>query len=317
MKIGSNDEFQEIENLAVQQPSSFHGIQEWLVRQGVNGILPLRRLWPALDVDPRPRNGRLAIEVVSHCWNYSHLLEYQLGALAAHPPKEVDLTMTVYFSREDERTARLLKLASKERIEGVRWSWRELRPEHLFRRSIGRNHAALSTKADWIWFTDCDLLFEEGCLDALGGVLQGRTDPLVYPRIERLTSLLSDEAVASAEEPRLRPLGTDFEFADVPVTRAKGPLQITHGDVARTMGYCRDLAVYQRAEDSFAKCREDRAFRWLLGTQGTPLDLPGVARIRHLSKGRYSERGTEVAVRSSMRRLQERLRDLRGTSPSS
>jgi len=308
LKLGPKDDFQVVENLIVQHPSNFQGLQEWLVRQAVNGLLPLRRLWPTLGVEPRPRTGRLAIEVVSHCWNYSHLLECQLGALVAHPPKEVDLTMTVYFSREDERTARLLELASEKRIEGVTWCWRELSPEHLFRRSIGRNHAALSTSADWIWFTDCDLILEEGSLDALCEVLQGRTDSLVYPRIERLTSLLSDEAVASAKEPRLRPLKEEFEFTEVPVTRAKGPLQITHGDVARAMGYCRDLSVYQRPEKSFAKCREDRAFRWLLGTQGAPLDIPGVARIRHLSKGRYSERGTEVAVRSSMRRLQERLR---------
>lgn len=302
------DDFQVVEDLAVQPPSVLQGLQEWLVRQAVNGILPLRRLWPPLDVEPRPRSGRLSLEVVSHCWNYSHLLERQLGALVAHPPRNVDLTMTVYFSREDERTTRLLELASKERIEGVRWSWRELRPEHLFRRSIGRNHAALSTTADWIWFTDCDLVFEEGCLDALGGALQERTDPLVYPCIERLTSLLPDEAVASTEEPRLCPPGEELEFTEVPVTRAKGPLQITHGDVARAMGYCRDLAVYQRPEKSFAKCREDRAFRWLLGTQGTPLDISGVARIRHRSKGRYSGWGAGVAVRSSVRRLQEKLR---------
>ena len=123
--------------------------------------------------------------------------------------------------------------------------------------------------------------------------------------------------LSSSDEPRLCPPEEGLEFIEVPVTRAKGPLQITHGDVARAMGYCRDLAVHQRPEKNFAKCREDRAFRWLLGTQGTPLDIPGVARIRHISKDRYSDSDSEVAVRSSVRRLQERLRDLRRSSSPS
>jgi hypothetical protein len=95
---------------------------------------------------------------------------------------------------------------------------------------------------------------------------------------------------------------------EVPVTKAKGPLQITHGDVARGMGYCRDMAVYQRPEPAFAKCREDTAFRWLLGTQGTPIPFEGVSRLRHLSKGRYSGPASSSAVRRAVRRLQERLR---------
>ena len=292
----------------VREPSAWHGLQSELVRRAAGGLLHLRSLWPAMDVVPAAREGRLSVELVSHCWNYSHLLECQLGSLVAHPPTEVEVTMTVYFSREDARTGRLLEIAAAERVEGVTWSWRALPKELLFRRSIGRNHAALSTAADWIWFTDCDVLFGDGCLDGLGRALQGRRDPLVFPAVERLTSLLEDEALGGAAEPRLRQPEPGLEFVEVPVTKAKGPLQITHGDVARGMGYCRDMAVYQRPEPAFAKCREDTAFRWLLGTQGVPVEVPGVSRLRHLSKGRYTGTASGSLVRRTVRRVQDWLR---------
>lgn len=292
----------------VRERSAWHGLQSELVRRAAGGLLPLRSLWPAMDVVPAAREGRLSVELVSHCWNYSHLLECQLGSLVAHPPTEVAVTMTVYFSREDARTERLLKVAAAERVPGVTWSWRALPKELLFRRSIGRNHAALSTAADWIWFTDCDVLFGEGCLDGLGRALQGRRDPLVFPAVERLTSLLEDDVLKGETEPRLRQPDPSLDFVEVPVTKAKGPLQITHGDVARGMGYCRDLAVYQRPEPTFAKCREDTAFRWLLGTQGAPVDVPAVSRLRHLSKGRYTGTTSRSVLRRTVRQIQEWFR---------
>ena len=307
MTVGAGP-FEEVRGLAVAPPSALHGVQGWLVRQAVKGLLPLRGCWPAVDVRPEPRTGRLSIELVSHCWGYSHLLECQLGSLLANPPADVDLTMTVYFSAEDARTLELLELAAEREAPGVRWCFRELPKGQLFRRSIGRNDAALRTAADWVWFTDCDVLLTEGWLDRLAAALQGRTDPLVYPASERLTPLLPDEAVRGGDRPELRDVVDDLELADVAVTRAKGPLQITHGDVARAAGYCRDVAAYQREEPSFAKCHEDTAFRWLLGTQGVALDVPGLARIRHRSKGRYGDGSGRGAVRGGVRRLQERLR---------
>jgi len=292
-------------DLAVAAPSALHGVQGWLVRQAVKGWLPLRGFWPPAALRAAGREGRLSIELVSHCWNYSHLLECQLGSLVAAPPRSVDVTMTVYHSAEDRRTVDLLGLAGEQRVPGVTWNWRSLPREQLFRRSIGRNHAALVTGADWIWFTDCDVLFTEGALDGLGVALQGRTEPLVYPAVEHLTALLTDEAVRGEEAPALRDASAAFDFVEVPVTRAKGPLQITHGDVARANGYCRDISAYQRPETSFAKCHEDTAFRWLLGTPGVAIDVPGVARIRHRAKGRYGDAG---ALRGTVRRLQERVR---------
>ena len=176
MTVGAGP-FEEVRGLAVAPPSALHGVQGWLVRQAVKGLLPLRGCWPAVDVRPEPRTGRLSIELVSHCWGYSHLLECQLGSLLANPPADVDLTMTVYFSAEDARTLELLELAAEREAPGLRWCFRELPKGQLFRRSIGRNDAALRTAADWIWFTDCDVLFGPGCLDSLGS--QGLPDDSV------------------------------------------------------------------------------------------------------------------------------------------
>ena len=299
------DAFEDIHIETLAEPKPWHSVQAWLIRQASSGWLPLRGFWPAMEVDPEPKTGRLAIEVVSHCWQYSHLLECQVGSLVQNTPEEVDVTLTVYFSREDSRTTELLKLAAAETVPNVRWSWRALPKEQLFRRSIGRNHAALNTTADWIWFTDCDVLFGPGCLDSLSRSLQGATSPLVFPAVERLTTLLSEEELASGAEPSLRTPPSGVEFVDVPVSKAKGPLQITHGDVARAMGYCRDLDVYQKPEPAFAKCREDTAFRWLLGTQGEPVQVEQVSRLRHLQKGRYSGSSSNSRLRQAIRRLQD------------
>ena len=316
MSGGGSPAFQDVD-LPVAAPSGLHGLQRWLLRQAVKGLLPLRGFWPRYDLAPSPEpaagagGSRLSLELVSHCWGYAHLLEGQLGSLLANPPAPCDVTMTVYFSREDEGTVRLLDACAERVAPNVTWSFRAVAKERLFRRAIGRNHAALVTTADWIWFTDCDVLFGAGCLDGLAAALAGRTDVLVFPSVEMLTELLPDEELSGG---RGRGSGSaladptaDHEFVPVPVTKAKGPLQITHGDVARTVGYCRDLAAYQRPEPSFAKCHEDTAFRWLLGTPGTPVDVPGVSRIRHRSKGRYGD-AASGKVRGSVRRLQEKLR---------
>jgi len=87
--------------------------------------------------------------------------------------------------------------------------------------------------------------------------------------------------------------------------RAKGAFQVIHGDVARAIGYCNGLRVYQTPADHWCKCYEDRAFRWLVGTQGTPLEIDGVHQIRHIQKGRYKQDAVSARIRSKIRRMQE------------
>lgn len=256
------------------------------------------------------KTGRLKIEVVSHCWQYSHMLLYQLSSLVRYPPAQCDVIMTVYYSPEDTETVALLHFFAEQSVPGVRWNWRPFHRYALFRRAIGRNHAAKNTNADWIWFTDCDLIFHQGCLDGLTQLLQDRQDALVYPREERTTPLLTadDPLLATGEQVlEVRDIQPE-QFEAHLRTRATGPLQITHGDVARACGYCESIKVYQKPASRWSKAHEDRAFRWLLETQGLPLDVPGVYRIRHIEKGRYNPDSASSAIRQKTREVQSALR---------
>jgi hypothetical protein len=289
-------------------------------RFAASGVLPARWFEPGLPpVEARAaRTGRLSLEVVSHCWNYSHLLRYQLSSLVLFPPQDIDVTMTVFYCPEDAGTGRLLEFFSAQAVPTVRWNWRPLPREQLFRRAIGRNLAALATRADWVWFKDCDLMFREKCLDTLAELLQGRRDALVFPSEERCTDLLTGDS------PMLRPDTETGQVVDIDTThfvtyhrdRATGPLQIAHGDVCRAVGYCRNIGVYQTPVQSFAKCYEDRAFRWLLRSQGEPLPIGGVYRIRHVHKGRYTGSASGNRLRTWLRVMQSRARRRRAESKS-
>jgi len=261
--------------------------------------------------DRAARSGHLRLEVVSHCWNYAHFLVYQLSSLVLFPPKSLDVTMTVYYSPEDTKTEELLAFFGQQSVPGVTWNWQPLCKGELFRRGIGRNRAALATKADWVWFTDCDLMFRERCLDALAEALQGRQDALLFPEEELTTDLLAENNPmlrAGSTEPQV--LGIDTtSFTSRKITKATGPLQIAHGDVCRAVGYCRNIGLYQKPVESFAKCHEDRAFRWLLRSQGQPISVPDIYRIRHIAKGRYTGSETRNKFRTWLRVWQSRWRD--------
>lgn len=281
------------------------------LRFAAGGQVPARWFLPDLPA-PESRaakTGPLTIEIVSHCWNYAHFLVYQLSSLVKFPPTETQVTMTVYYCEEDTRTRALLDFFGAIEVPGVRWNWRPLPRQALFRRAIGRNEAALQTQADWIWFTDCDLMFREDCLERLAKLLQGRTDALVYPEVERCTSLLADEdPLLKIDLKHLQVMDVDTrQFEEFRRTRATGPLQITHGDVARACGYCNSLPYYQQPSETWCKAYEDRAFRWLLRTQGTPLPIPGVYRIRHVFKGRYTEGSSISTVRGNIRKLKSSM----------
>ena len=281
-------------------------------RFAAGGVLPAS--W-FRDVDPagvaRTRyTGRLSLEIVTHCWQYGHFLAYQLSSLVNHRTDKLDVTMTVYHAPEDESVLRVLRFFEDIDVPGVAWNWRSLPRELLFRRSIGRNLAARSTQADWIWFTDADIVFYESCLGTLAEVLQGRDDMLVHPRTILATTLLPEDHEIlglGRAAPAVREIPIEeFQPYNGLHDKAKGSFQITHGDVARNFGYCGSIGLYQRPAPRWRKTYEDRAFRWLLGTDGTPLDIPGVCQIRHAVKGRYREGSAAGRLRSLIRRSQDR-----------
>jgi hypothetical protein len=286
--------------------------EQTLLRIATTGIVPSR--WFLVPPEPSAlpaRTGTLDIEIVSHCWQYAHLLCYQLSSLVIHPPTRARVRMTVFHAREDERTRAMLEYFSGIAAPGISWNWQELPPTELFRRSIGRNRVARETQADWIWFSDCDIVFHRGCIDGLAGELQGRQDLMTYPKQERITPMLAeDDPVLAAERdrPRIADIDTSqFELATNP-PKAKGAYQIVHGDVARQCGYCAQIPLYQRPAPRWAKTYEDAAYRWLLDSDGAGIDVPGVHRIRHVHKGRYGDNRTATAVlRSSIRRAKDKV----------
>jgi len=289
----------------------FDKAQLYFFRKAASGWLPARwfeRRLPPLSKRAR-REGKLRIEVVSHCWGYAHLLVYQLSSLVLHPPKHCDVIMTVFYSEEDANTVELLKYFSEQKVPQVIWNWQPLHRFELFRRSIGRNKAALASDADWVWFTDCDLLFKENCLDSLNQQLQGSNESLVFPKEECTTTLLkADDPVLnlSIDDVTLCDIDTD-QFEIRTRDRATGPLQITHGDVARACGYCDALAVFQKPARHWRKTHEDRVFRWLLQSQGVGIVVDNVYRIRHVEKGRYKAHSISATVRQKVRQTQSAI----------
>lgn len=280
-----------------------------------SGWVPAR--WYEPDLPPisarQAKTGRLKLEIVSHCWNYAHFLVYQLSSLVRFPPSQMDVTVTVFYCPEDEKTRQLLLFFQQQDIPSITWNWRPLSRQKLFRRGIGRNLAALETRADWVWFTDCDLMFRENCLDQLANQLQGKQDALYFPEEERTTELLAEDnpmLQAGSGSPQVLDIETS-SFTVRKMSRATGPLQIAHGDVCRAVGYCRSIGLYQQPSETWCKAHEDRAFRWLVQSQGVPLPIPGVYRIRHVQKGRYSGTRTGKNLRSTVRRIQSWFRSKR------
>jgi hypothetical protein len=290
-----------------------NNIEETLVRIAMMGVVPGR--WFLKRPDPstiKAQSGVLSIEIVSHCWQYAHLLAYQLSSLVNFPPTRARVRMTVVHAEADTRTMALLQFFGGLAVPGVTWNWQPLPRTSLFRRSIGRSIAARSTAADWVWFTDCDIVFHRDCIDTLAGLLQGRRDFMVYPKEERVTAMLAETdpvLIAERDRPKVVDIDTGQFTLMANPPKAKGAYQIVHGDVARQVGYCEQLAVFRRPAARWAKTYEDAAFRWLLGTPGVGLDIPGVYRIRHVQKGRYGDNRTAAKVRGNIRRAKAGIRE--------
>jgi len=252
------------------------------------------------------KTGKLTLEIVSHCWQYSNMLTYQLSSFVNNPPEDMSVTVTVFYCEEDVDTKEALDFFSQHQVTNVSWNWQPLSRSKLFRRAIGRNMAALETKADWVWYTDCDIIFHKGCLDSLAKALQSKQGALYYPRQERTTPMLaeSDPMLRKGRKPQLVDIEAE-EFSLHSRDKAKGAFQIVHGDIARAIGYCDGMRAFQTEVNHWSKTYEDTAFRWLLQTRGEPIDVEGVYQIRHIVKGRYKQGSKISRLRSKIRRMQE------------
>ncbi|MCP4412402.1 MAG: glycosyltransferase family 2 protein [Gammaproteobacteria bacterium] len=262
---------------------------------------------PIPDMKDRAEKvGDLNLEIVSHCWQYSNMLTYQLSSFVNYPPTKVHLTVTVFYSTDDKKTHSVLDFFRQKSVSNITWNFQPLENEKLFRRGIGRNMAALETQADWIWFTDCDIIFHENCLDSLALQLQGSQEILYFPHHERTTEMLeeSDPMLSKNSKPQIVDIKVE-RFSLHSRDKAKGAFQIVHGDIARAIGYCKKIRIFQTRSDRWRKTYEDTAFRWLVASKGIPVDIDGVFQIRHIKKGRYTEESNVSRVRSKIRRMQE------------
>jgi len=293
----------------VKQDSLFSRTLELALRFAASGLVPGR--W---FINNRPkaselsaRSGHLKLEVVSHCWQYSHFLAYQLASIAKYPPTACSLHFTLFYSEQDHKTCELIKQYQQLELPNVSWNFQALPTPKLLRRAIGRNQAAKASSADWVWFTDCDVLFFENCLDSLAQQLQNCQQLLVFPRTLKATELLEADANLLTEQVDLNSDIRSTEFKLRHYKKATGPIQIVHGDVARQCGYCDSLSVYQRPKPVWVKTYEDRAFRWLLGTDGVPIEIDNLYLIRHVQKGRYQPKSRLSALRRMNRRIKAAL----------
>jgi hypothetical protein len=279
-----------------------------LFRFIVKPLLP--RAWFRDAIPPvserKAVSGLFDLEIVSHCWNYANTLSYQLSSYVNYPPTKLRLTATVFYAEEDLKTKAVLDFFAQQDVPNVTWNFQALSKGKLFRRGIGRNMAARSTKADWMWFTDCDIIFHKNCLDSLADQLQGKQEALYFPRSEYTTEMLKDDdpMLRKDAEPQLVDIETE-DFSSHTRDKAKGAFQIVHADVARAIGYCEKIRIFQTECLQWRKTFEDTAFKWLIKSEGIPLDVDGVFQIRHVTKGRYTQDSNMSKVRSKIRHMQE------------
>jgi len=206
------------------------------------------------------------------------------------PPCGIELTMTVLFKGNDLGTCDVLEWFGNQRTPNVRWNWVEMEGNAIFRRSIGRNIAALASIADWVWFCDADYWFTGKCWRAFDDVNLVEST-LVFPKYVLLhkTHQLGDACVSRVDEFSTLVEAQPEEFSAVRMRRAIGGIQIVKGEFCRRMGYLRGSRRFQKVptQAGFLDTPDDVAFRRSIGTQGQAVDLPEVYRIRHSAKGRH------------------------------
>lgn len=182
-------------------------------------------------------------------------------------------------------------------LTGTRFERRQ-----LMRRAIGRNQLAKDTKADIVWFADCDMTFGEGTFERIVEIFnvdEGAKRPaLIFPRnISATEQWYGDQLVEFATEingPPIVPWSDGKGFVPFSYNRAIGGVQIVPGDIAREHGYVPDSDRYQKPSDVWRRTFEDMHYRKQLhrlygSGKGTGCQIPNIGRIRHSERGREVE----------------------------
>lgn len=236
--------------------------------------------------------GQPRVEIVTHCWagrhrHYAQSLCYQLSSLFLDTPQRCHVTIRVCYVPDDVLTMEMIHwFIQNNRSRNICITGICGPIEKIGRRAIGRNIAAKQTIADLVWFTDCDHVFLDGCLDRLAGMDWPDGASMIYPtpiQIHR-DHATGDMTTALVDRPKLISVNK-AEFIPKHYNRAIGGVQIVQGDFARKHGYLDGDEKWQRPlnRKTFVSCRCDRAYRTRCLEHGSivPVDLPGVYRIRH------------------------------------
>lgn len=201
--------------------------------------------------------------------------------------------MTVFYADDDMGTVATLDYFGALEATNITWQFQKLPKEKLFRRSIGRNLAALASTADWIWFADADMCFRNGCIDRLAELTLGVESDMVFPRsIQISRDHRTGDALLDNANKNPRILDIDpADFIRHRYQRAIGGIQIVRGDTARRVGYNRESGKFQRPLARWQRTYGDVAFRKSLESAAVPIELPELYRIRHERHGRRDEFG--------------------------
>ena len=233
---------------------------------------------------------RATVEVVTHCWNYSRLLTYQLSGFVRHAPERHDLVVSVYHNPDDAATCRVIEyVQSVNHSSHVKIVPAPLVRRKLFRRAIGRNLACKATRADVVILTDCDYVYRAGAIDDIAAAMLTAPGPVlgyVHHHRASLTHEDGDAEIAACLTPSLIDVD-ETRYGESRLRTAIGGSQIVTGEWARAHGYLPDSKRWQREADTWQRTFEDKVFRRASGLELLPIDCPSVYRIRHSQRGRF------------------------------
>jgi len=240
----------------------------------------------------------MLLEIVTHVYamelpDYAADLVYHLSSLVLHKPTKCNVLMTIYATEQDWRAREVIDWFDGGRGE-LGLDVRFQPPLVLGRRCIGRNQAALDSKADLVWFADGDFAFGPGCLDTLAELPWPSGASMIFPQTVLISKdhQTGDWAAMKAVEPKL----IDIDPSEYVPTRYKiaiGGIQIAHGDDCRKWGYLqygKPGWMTPMKKKPFKDTLDDKAYRGYIsekvGGKPVPIELPNLYRIRQTRNAR-------------------------------
>lgn len=234
----------------------------------------------------------MKLDIINHVHNYSRCLAYQLSSLVLYQTK-VDVTYILYHTADDADTLAVIEhFRPKMPIPFIT---RTQDLNVLRNRAAGRHEVAMTTEADWVWFTDTDHLFRRNCLDRLSEVITDRWGQppaqvdLCFPKYVQVTEQpVGDKLIESMTRPMVLDV-PDEVFWPYKMRVAIGGIQIATREACRRVGYVPWMRHDRPGNWDFSS---DRKFRSQLDIRHS-IDLPNICRIRHGTRG-YKEIGTKL-----------------------